>query len=148
MNGLDTHRRWRVSANFLVGALLVVALGGCGAVDSILDSMKTNIAGYWEGSWVSRFHGSTGGVTVDMAKSGDGYTGVVTFTGSACLASVDVTGNVSNTDQIAFGAVSVERSVHFTGSVNGNLMEGRYELIAQEGSCLQDSGTFIIQRST
>jgi hypothetical protein len=107
------------------------------------DGDATGIEGTWNGSFASEL-GATGTFVVEFTQNGDQIVGEIDIQGSTCISHGDIAGTLSG-DDIAFGAVEGVVTITFTGTLDGDHLEGEYQ--APDEACGPDSGEWEADRA-
>jgi hypothetical protein len=90
------------------------------------------LAGTWDGTWAIDGYGNTGDFTMELAPSGDGYSGPIESTNTDCpTGTVDLTLDGSS---VTMGWVLSGVPVSFIGTKNGDSMSGTWSAV----SCSQN----------
>ena len=91
-----------------------------------------SLTGTWNGTWAIDGYGNTGDFTMELAPSGDGYSGPIESTNTDCpTGTVDLTLDGSS---VTMGWVLSGVPVSFTGTREGNSMSGTWSAV----SCSQN----------
>jgi hypothetical protein len=91
-----------------------------------------DLTGTWDGTWAIDGYGNTGDFTMELAPSGDGYSGPIESTNTDCpTGTVDLTLDGSS---VTMGWVLSGVPVSFIGTKNGDSMSGTWSAV----SCSQD----------
>ena len=95
----------------------------------------------WNGIWASGSYPISGTFTLELSQNGSALSGQVSITGSDCLTGGAVSGTIEG-NQISFGVVAAEQTIHWDGVVSGTTMQGSYTT----PSCGKDAGTWSASR--
>lgn len=109
--------------------------GGGGGSDSGNDNggSSLNLAGTWNGNWVSSRGVNSGTLSTSLTQNGTSISGTVTITGSPCMSSATVSGSISGS-QLTLQA----NSLNFSATATSTSISGTYSVTS--GACAGDTG--------
>jgi hypothetical protein len=122
----------------MVLAGLGIALSGCGGAFDTPEAYDGN----WSGTWKLGNDSAAGDVTMDLDHDGDKITGTVSLSGSLCVGSATLVGEVdasglSGSFTNGIGTVSLEGSIDDTDALRGSFS-------VTGGLCAGSQGTFVM----
>lgn len=118
---------------------LVSGALGCGSAD---------VEGTWDGTWHTDMGIYGGTLFLSLEQDGDEVFGTVNTTGTLCVASGSLTGDVSDDRMLATYSNGAGGSVRLDAKIDDvdDRMFGAYEVMS--GLCMGANGTFeVIRRS-
>jgi len=116
------------------GALALAAGsgGGGGGDDGGTTPSPKNISGDWRGSWTEKEGTGSGEINLSLSQSDTSINGTASVTGSECISTGTVSGNISG-DQVTLTIVSGAEQATFSAVYNHPTMNG--ELAYTTGAC-------------